>query len=100
MSAPALRNGRHRDGGEFLLVEAATAHTSLDIAGTTPDALEAHRHMQLAREMLYTMNRYLRLLEMEASLRAVLERSRDKLELRLAAVERRIDAKEAALCSL
>ena len=61
----------------------------LDIAETTRDAIEARNDTQLARETLAMMNRYLQALEMDPSLRAVLERSRDKLELRLAAMERR-----------
>ena len=88
MNAPVMFNSRNRIGGEFLLIDAATAHTLLDVAETTRDTIEARRHTQLAREMLDTMDRHLQVLEMDASLRAVLERSRDELILRLAAMER------------
>ena len=93
MNAFAMLNGRNCSGGEFLLIEAATAHTLLDIAETSLDAIQAHRDTELARNALNGMNRYLQALEMDASLRAVLERSRDKLELRLEAMERWFAAK-------
>jgi hypothetical protein len=97
MNAFTMFTKRNRSGGEFLLIDAANAHTLLDIAETTPDAIEAHRLTQLARETLETINRYLGALEMDASLRAVLERSRDKLELRLAALERQYPVAAACL---
>ena len=95
MNAPAMFRSRNQAGGEFLLLDAASAHSLLDIAESTRDATEARRNVQLARETVTTMNRYLQTLEMDASLRAVLERSRDKLELRLAAMERWSEASAA-----
>ena len=95
MKAFAMLNRRNRSGGEFLLIEAATAHSLLDIAETSLDAIQAYRDTQLAREALIGMNQYLQALEMDISLRAVLERSRDKLESRLAAMEDWLTARTA-----
>ena len=79
---------KHR-GGEFLLIDAATAHTLLDVAETTHDVVKARSDIRLARETLDTMNRYLGLLDMEPPLRSVIETSRDRLERRLASMEER-----------
>ena len=93
MSVPNIPN---RAGGEFLLLDAATAHSLLDMAETNRHSTEARSHAQLAREALCTINRYLHELEIDAALRAVLERSRDKLEQRLAAMERLFIGKTVA----
>ena len=89
MNAPALCSTRTRGGGEFLLIDAATAHTLLDVAETTRDVVNARRDIQLARESLETLNRYLDELDLETALRAVIERSRDKLRARLSVMEGR-----------
>ena len=88
MNAPVLLGG-HRGGGEFLLIDAATAHTLLDVAETARDIVAARRDIQLARETLHAMNGYLSTLDLDAALRAVIERSRDRLQVRLSSMERR-----------
>ena len=71
MNAPAFNNPNH-NGGEFLLIEAAAAHTLLDLAESTLDAAEARGQVRLARETLATVSRHLQSLEMDSALRAVL----------------------------
>ena len=79
----------NRTGGEFLLIDAATAHTLLDVAETTHDVVAVRNDIRLAHETLHSMNRYLGTLDMDASLRAVIEMSRDRLERRLSSMQRR-----------
>ena len=92
MDTVATSNRSGRTGGEFLLIDAATAHTLLDVAETTRDVVKARNDIRLARETLDTMNRYLSVLEMDVPLRAVVEASRDRLARRLCSMERRFAA--------
>ena len=73
----------NRAGGEFLLADAETAHTFLDMAQTTNDRERARRDFNLAAEALQTIKRYLPRLDIETGLRRSIEVSVAKLHARL-----------------
>ena len=73
----------NRMAGEFLLIDAETAHTLLDMAEMTHNRSFAQNDFGRASEVLATINHFLAKLEVEAGLRAEIETARDHLRDRL-----------------
>ena len=73
----------NRVAGEFLLVDAETALTLLDIADMSTNPLTAHNDFGRASEALATINHFLDKLNLESDLRAEVEMARDQLRERV-----------------
>jgi len=69
--------------GEFLLVDAETAQTLLDVAEMSLNGFTAQKGFSRASEALATINHFLGRLDLDADLRAEIELARDQLRDRL-----------------
>jgi hypothetical protein len=73
----------NRVAGEFLLVDAETALTLLDIAEMSRDSSTAQNDFDRASEALATINHFLEKLDLESDLRGEVESARDQLRERV-----------------
>ena len=76
----------NRVAGEFLLVDAETALTLLDLADMTQDRSMAENDFNRASEVLATVNHFLQKLDLECDFRSEIESSRDELRERVKAM--------------
>jgi hypothetical protein len=73
----------NRVAGEFLLVDAETALTLLDLADMTRDRSMAENDFNRASEALATINHFLTKLDLESDVRSEIESARDELRERV-----------------
>jgi hypothetical protein len=73
----------NRVAGEFLLVDAETALTLLDLADMRQDRSMAENDFNRASEVLATINHFLTKLHLENDVRAEIESARDELRERV-----------------
>ena len=76
----------NRIAGEFLLINAETAHTLLDVAAMSQNLLVAQNDFTRASEALATINHFLDKLDLESGPRAEVETARNELRDRLKGV--------------
>ena len=82
-NAATMAQRLNRVAGEFLLVDAETALTLLDIAEMSQNPLTAQNDFDRASEALATINHFLDRLNLESDLRAEVESARDQLRERV-----------------
>ena len=73
--------------GNFLLIDAATAETLLDSAELASNSSDRSRRIDMAREALMTIDRFIGKLSLEPAQHAEVERVRDRLRARLNLLE-------------
>jgi len=83
LNDPIVADRLNRVAGEFLLIDAETALTLLDIADMTEDRSMAQNDFDRASEVLATINHFLDKLQLEGEFRSQIEEARNQVRERV-----------------